>query len=317
MMNKIAITCGDPNGIGTEIVLKALSKKTLDFTPILIGPPKVWFSQKTELELNEISEISQAKLGKVNLFWNGENSYKPEFGKLSRQAGKISGRVIELAAELALAKKVKAIVTAPINKEALNLAGFKFKGHTDFLEFLTKTPKAVMLFCAGKFRVALQTIHVPLREVPSLVQKEKIIETVKVCCESLQKNFGITNPKIAICGLNPHAGENGLLGTEEQEQILPAIWELRKEGICAEGCFPADTVFTKYENFDLILAMFHDQGLIPIKTAMFGKVVNFTAGLPFVRTSPDHGTAFDIAGKNLANPQSMQEAIKLAVELTN
>lgn len=316
MMNKIAITCGDPNGIGTEIVLKALSKKTLDFTPILIGPKEVWLSQETKLEITEISDFSQVKIGKVNLLWNRENSYEPEFGKLAKEAGKISGQAIELATELALTKKVKAIVTAPINKEVLNLAGFNFKGHTDFLEFLTKTPKAVMLFCAGKFRVALQTIHVPLREVPSLIQKEKIIETVKVCCESLHKNFGFKNPKIAICGLNPHAGENGLLGTEEQEQILPAISELQEEGICAEGCFSADTVFTKYENFDLILAMFHDQGLIPIKTAMFGKVVNFTAGLPFVRTSPDHGTAFDIAGKNLANPQSMKEAIKLAVELS-
>ncbi|KAA3606294.1 MAG: 4-hydroxythreonine-4-phosphate dehydrogenase PdxA [Calditrichaeota bacterium] len=317
LKNKIAITCGDPNGIGAEIVLKSLSEMPLDFTPILIGPPKVWLSQKTELELNEISEILQAKAEKVNLFWNGENSYEPEFGKLSEQAGKISGKAIELATELALAKKISAIVTAPINKEALNLAGFEFKGHTDFLEFLTLTPKAVMLFCAGNFRVALQTIHVPLREVPNLVTKEEIIETVKVCCESLQKNFGIKNPRIAICGLNPHAGENGLLGTEEQEEILPAISALQKEGILAKGCFPADTVFTKFEKFDLILAMFHDQGLIPIKTAMFGKVVNFTAGLPFVRTSPDHGTAFDIAGKNLANPQSMIEAIKLAVELTN
>ncbi len=316
-MNKIAITCGDPNGIGAEIVLKSLSEMPLDFTPILIGPPKVWLSQETKLEFNEISEVSEAKDGKVNLLWSGENSYEPEFGKLSNEAGEISGKAIELASELALAKKVKAIVTAPINKEALNLAGFSFKGHTDFLEFLTKTPKAVMLFCAGNFRVALQTIHVPLREVPNLITKEKIIETVKVCCESLQKNFGIENPKIAICGLNPHAGENGLLGMEEQKEILPAILELKKEGILAEGCFPADTIFTKFEKFDLILAMFHDQGLIPIKTAMFGKVVNFTAGLPFVRTSPDHGTAFDIAGKNLANPQSMTEAIKLAVELTN
>lgn len=316
-MNKIAITCGDPNGIGVEIVFKSLNKTALDFTPILIGPPKVWFFQKTEVELVEISETSQAKLGKVNLLWGKKDSYEPEFGKLSKEAGKISGEAIKLATELALAKKVKAIVTAPINKEALNLAGFKFKGHTDFLEFLTQTPKAVMLFCAGNFKVALQTIHVPLREVPNLVTKEKIIETVKVCCESLQKNFGVENPKVAICGLNPHAGENGLLGTEEREEILPAIYELQNEGFLAEGCFPADTVFTKFEKFDLILAMYHDQGLIPIKTARFGKVVNFTAGLPFIRTSPDHGTAFDIAGKNLANPQSMTEAIRLAVELIN
>ncbi|MCC7430389.1 4-hydroxythreonine-4-phosphate dehydrogenase PdxA [bacterium] len=304
-MKKIAITCGDVNGIGAEIVFKALQNLKHNFQFVLVGPPKVWNFYSEKLNFTQGFEI----------FWESENNYFPEFGKVSAKSGEISGKAIELATKLALSKQVSAIVTAPINKEALNLAGYKFKGHTDFLEKLCNIPKAVMFFCAKDFRVALQTIHVPIAKVPELVTQKSIVETVKICVVSLKNNFRISNPKIAVCGLNPHAGENGLLGNEELTEIIPAIEKLQKEGFEVHGTFPADTIFTSYKKFDLILAMFHDQGLIPIKTKMFGKVVNFTAGLPFIRTSPDHGTAFDLAGKFVANSKSMEESIKLAVSL--
>ncbi len=302
--NKIAITTGDPNGIGAEITIKALN--LLDIPPrdiVIISNSKVL---NTYGRLNNNYEIIDV-----------EYSSKVIPGEVSAAAGDFSYKLLEKACEI----KPKFIVTAPTSKEAMNLAGHNFRGQTEVLEkFLAHDgQKAEMLFVSKDFRVLLLTRHCALKEVSNNLTKEVIIEKTERLRSYFQNKLFIKKPSFALCALNPHAGENGLIGVEEEKIIIPAIQAVRNRGINITNPLPADTLFIKavqnYLNgekspYDCYIACYHDQGLIPIKSVASEKTVNMTIGLDIIRTSPSHGTAFDIAGKNIANPESMMEAIK-------
>jgi 4-hydroxythreonine-4-phosphate dehydrogenase len=285
---RIAITVGDPAGIGPEISLKAAADaRVLEACePILYGP-------------------------------HGDDArgrYAP--GVLSADAGRAAYEAILAATEDARHGRVDAIATAPINKEAFALADLPWKGHTDLLASLTGSERAVMMFYARELRVVLATVHVALRDVPRLVTRELIASILDVTAAELPR-FGHPNPRLAVAGLNPHAGEHGVIGREDDEVLRPAIEAARARGIAASGPWPADTIFSRAARgeFDAVIACYHDQGLIPIKLLAFGRAVNVTLGLPIVRTSVDHGTAFDIAGQGIADASSLVEAILLAARL--
>lgn len=302
--DKIAILTGDPNGIGAEITIKALNKLNLSPKQILI--------------------ISNSRI--LNKYGRLKNPYNIleipyDFpitpGAISSQAGNFSYESLKKACEI----RPKFIITAPTSKEAMNKAGHKFNGQTEVLEyFLAKdSQKAEMLFISKTFRVLLLTRHIPLKDVPNIITKDLIISKINRLKTFFNKNLSINNPSFALCSLNPHAGENGLLGNEEEKIILPAVNYLRESGVNITNPLPADTLFInatrKYlcgENlpYDCYISCYHDQGLIPIKTIAANKTVNMTIGLDIIRTSPCHGTAFDIAGKNIASAESMIEAIK-------
>jgi 4-hydroxythreonine-4-phosphate dehydrogenase len=239
-----------------------------------------------------------------------------EPGRLSADAGRAACDAIRRALHDAQAGAIAAITTAPINKEALALAGFKWRGHTDMLAELTRTPRVAMMFHAERLRVVLATIHVPLAEVPRLLTTEGVRDVIELTARELPR-FGVLTPRLALAGLNPHAGEHGILGTEEQAVLEPAVAGARAAGIDVTGPLPADTVFVRAlgGEYDAVIACYHDQGLIPVKLVAFGQAVNVTLGLPVIRTSVDHGTAFDIAGRGVANPESMIQAILLAAKL--
>jgi 4-hydroxythreonine-4-phosphate dehydrogenase len=232
----------------------------------------------------------------------------------SAASGRASVQYVEKAVDLAQQGAIDAITTAPINKESIALAGYTHPGHTEILAERTGTTKKVMMLAGGPLRVALVTIHVGLAEVPGLLSAEKIFDTIRITNEALVNLFGVARPRIAVCGLNPHAGEGGRFGSEEARLIQPAIERAQAEGVDCSGPHPPDTVFHRAAkgSFDAVVAMYHDQGLIPLKLLAFESGVNITLGLPIIRTSVDHGTAFDIAGQGIANPDSMVEAIKLA-----
>ena len=292
-MDKIVITTGDPNGIGAEITIKALNALDLPGEKIaIISNNKILdFYGKLDKDY-EIIEIPY------------EADIEP--GKITKDAGEFSFQSVKLACEI----NSKAIVTAPVAKNALYLAGHKFNGQTEILQkYLAHDNQlAEMLFVAGNFRVLLLTRHVPLKEIK--LTKEIVIEKITNLKEFFISKLGILEPKFALCGFNPHSGEDGILGREEIEILQPAVDELRRNGINITNPLPADTLFIKYSNFDCIVANYHDQGLIPIKTVAGDKTVNMTIGLDIIRTSPGHGTAFDIAGKNIADATGMTEAIK-------
>lgn len=311
-MKKIAITIGDPSGIGPEIVLKSIISEGIAgiFKPVVVGDYAV-IEEAVErlnipvnfkdIEIINIDEIKNRDFEKSRPTVNG---------------GRACVAYIKKAVELALNKEVDAIVTAPISKESLKMAGFKWPGHTEMLAELTNTKDYAMMFYSDKLKLTLVTIHTALKNVPSLITKDKVLKVIilaKKACHML----GIDKPKVAVAGLNPHAGEAGIFGDEEINEIIPAVNEAYASGISASGPYPADTLFHKAYNgeFDIIVCMYHDQGLIPLKMIAFDKAVNVTVGLPIIRTSPDHGTAYDIAWKGIANPSSMIEAIKLAARL--
>jgi len=308
----IGITMGDPNGIGPEIIAKAVqSEEVLDIcVPVIYGSRSVF--RKAELTFGLT----------INCKVEDKGNYKDLEvipGDINKQAGGSSIFYINEAVKDTLDKNISAVVTAPISKESTHLSGSIYPGHTEMLRDLTSAGNAVMLFEGGPFRVALVTIHCALSEVPKLITKEKVLSTLTVCNNDLQNKYDIYDPKIAVCGLNPHAGEAGAFGDEELKEIMPAVEEAKKAGIKVAGPLPADTLFytANRGEWDLVLAMYHDQGLIPFKMLAFDTGVNVTLGLPIVRTSPDHGTAFDIAWKGIAKPTSMVEAIKAAVRLIN
>ncbi len=328
MKPRIAITIGDFNGIGPEVVLKSISKKNILNTvnPILIGSIDIFdFVAKklklklklvkidnypTEIEKNSIPVIEVSKI----------NIKQLQVGKISPDAGVCAGMAIEKAVSLALNKSVDAIITAPISKEALHLAGYNFPGQTEMIAMLSRSEQSTMMLVSGGLRVALATIHIPIKDVASGISKERILSKIKIVDTTLKNDFKIKMPKIAVLGLNPHAGENGEIGTEEKEFISPAIKISKENNILVEGPFAADGFFgtKQFKNYDAVLAMYHDQGLIPLKLLEFENGVNFTAGIKVLRTSPDHGTAYDIANKYIANPSSMIAAIELAKNiLTN
>lgn len=322
MLPKIGITIGDINGIGPEIALKAVSE--IDYSvsvPILISSASVIDFYNSELGLNKtfhkITSVSEAKDGVLNVLDIKNSSPEIETGKITKQAGLASMKSIESAISLCIAKELKAMVTLPISKESIQLAGYDIPGHTEFLANQTNTDQVLMILVNGALRVALTTGHIPVSKVASSINQDLIISKATILSESLKQDFGISNPKIAVFGLNPHAGDGGVLGSEEKEIITPAIVKLKESGINVDGPFPADGFFgqKKHQQYDAILAMYHDQGLAPFKLLSFGKGVNFSAGLPIIRTSPDHGTAFDIAGKGIADTSSFIQAYKLAVEL--
>jgi 4-hydroxythreonine-4-phosphate dehydrogenase len=317
----IAITIGDFNGIGPEIALKAAAHPSTRklCIPLLVGPKNVFEHVSEKLKI-------RIKLEKAIYPW-GEKNIVPvvdvgdglwadvRYGETSKSAGKTAGIAIEKAVELCKNGKASAMVTAPVSKEAMQLAGYSFPGQTEMIALLSRSKSVAMMLVSKEMRIGLVTIHTSLQSVPGGITKEKIVEKAGIINASLSTNFRVKAPSIAVLGLNPHAGENGLLGSEEQDIIRPAIEELKSAGINIAGPFSADAFFGKgaYKSYGAILAMYHDQGLIPVKMSSFGTTVNFSAGLNIIRTSPGHGTAFDIAGKGKADISSMLEAIKYAV----
>ncbi|MBQ7690194.1 MAG: 4-hydroxythreonine-4-phosphate dehydrogenase PdxA [Muribaculaceae bacterium] len=322
---RIGITHGDTNGIGLEVAMKAVADDMLTelCTPVLYGSSKVMAYHRKAIEMqqfnpNVVKSAQDIKDGAVNLVDVVTDEVKVELGQASKQAGKAALDALEAAVADLRDGHIDALVTAPINKDNIQSEQFQFPGHTEFLQARCGGEgKALMVLCSDLLRVALVTIHMPLSQVPQAITQEAIVERLHTFDASLRRDFGLERPRIAVLGLNPHAGENGLLGTEEQEIIAPAITQAYDEHILAFGPYSADGFFAheQWRHFDGVLAMYHDQGLAPFKAVARGTGVNFTAGLPIVRTSPDHGTAYDIAGKNVADPASMRQAIYAAIDI--
>jgi len=324
---KIAITAGDAAGVGPEIIVKMFAKHDVtknadlfvigDLFPMLSAARRI--SRKIAIKpITSIKNISGDK-NIINLLdMKALKSREAPLAKAGAKPGKASFLYIKKAIELAMAKKIDAIVTAPINKHALHMAGIKYPGHTEILAKFTRTKKYAMMLLSEELKVVLVTIHTSIKSVPGLIRKKPVFEIIKLTNDSLKKDFGTKVPRIAVAGLNPHAGEAGAFGTEEQRAILPAIKQAQKSGINAEGPFPPDTIFhkvVKYKTHDAVVVMYHDQGLIPLKLLGFENGVNVTLGLPIVRTSPDHGTAYDIAGTGTASELSILSALKVAIEI--
>jgi len=321
----IAITMGDPSGIGPEIVLKALNAKEVwdACRPVVVGDLGVLESAKTPLPVStrvtlQVVASPDEDTGDAVAVIDLVNVPAVEYaeGEPSAQAGKAVAQYIEKAVELAVAGKVDAVVTAPINKETLKMAGIKFPGHTEMLASLTRTERFGMMLVGGGLRVILVTIHCPLREVPGMITRERVLGTIRLAVQACRE-MGIERPRVAVAGLNPHASDGGLFGDEEAKEIEPACMDAVNEGVDVKGPIPPDTVFYRARRgeFDIVVCMYHDQGLIPLKMLAFDKGVNVTVGLPIIRTSVDHGTAYDIAGKGIADPSSLIEAIKLAAAM--
>ncbi len=325
MQKRIVISMGDYNGIGPEVILKALYQIDLsESTPVILGSEKVFNFYLKHLRLS-FSAIHIANLfkdireGEVNLLQCvDEDKIDMKSGQVSKQAGWAAMQAVKKGVELCQQDEAHALVTAPISKEAVNRAGYHIPGHTEYLAQKTRAENFMMLLVYESLRVGLVTTHIPVAEVPKNIQTEKVFSSIETMHEVLTNDFKIEEPKIAVIGLNPHAGDGGIIGNEEIEQIKPAIEKAKAAKINAAGPHPADGFFgnKKYERYEGILAMYHDQGLIPFKTLSFGNGVNVTGGLPFIRTSPDHGTAFDIAGQNRADASSFLAAYRLAVNLS-
>lgn len=321
---RVGISIGDINGIGPEVVIKALSdnRLLLDCIPIIYASNKVLAYHKKMMNQPDFSYQScksadDAVAKKVNVInlWDEEIHF--DLGKATELGGKYAFKSLESATQDLANGKIDVLVTAPISKEAMAKSGFQFPGHTEYLASLAGESEALMMMVSGDLRVALVTSHIPLKEVSSALTKEKIAEKIMQLDKSLRKDFRIQRPKIAVLGLNPHAGENGKMGDEEATIIKPGIQLAYDQKCLAFGPYPADGFFgsaARYE-FDAVLAMYHDQGLTAFKALAFDDGVNFTAGLPVVRTSPDHGTAFDIVGQDKASETSMRSAIYLAMDV--
>ena len=321
---KVGITIGDVNGIGPEIILKALRDARIlkDFTPIIYGSEKVLSHYQALLEMDDFSiqickNASQALENNVNVVNVWTEEVELSVGQGTEKGGLYAFKALEAATQDISEGKIDVLVTAPFSKDGMIKAGFKFPGHTEYLADLSAVKEALMILVSPTLKVALVTSHIPIKEISKKLSKDLIIEKIKAFEQSLKKDFNLTKPKIAVFGLNPHAGENGKLGTEESETIQPAIQFCKAEGILAFGPFAADGYFGSpaRNQYDGVLAMYHDQGLAAFKALSFDDGVNFTAGLPIVRTSPDHGTAFDIAGKNCASEQSFRSAIYIALDV--
>lgn len=324
----IAITMGDPAGSGPEVNMKALAREDLRSRAkfVLVGDLGVFqraseLANIKEVEFVKIAHPSEALDQPKNINIIDLNNVDPSklvYGKPSSLGGKASYESIAQAVDYAMSGDVHAVMTAPISKESLNSAGYNYPGHTELLADLTNTTDVRMMLIQGAFRVAHVTTHVSLRKALQLITKERIIATIESTHKSLVDLFGISQPKIAVSGLNPHAGESGIFGSEETEKITPAIKQAHRQGFWVSGPYPPDTVFYRaYHNkeFDAVIAMYHDQGHIAMKMVGFMEGVNLSLGLPIIRTSPDHGTAWDKAGKGTADERATLEAIRLAIEL--
>ena len=321
---KIGISIGDVNGIGLEVIIKTLSdQKIFDYcTPIVYGHTKVASFHRKSIAGNElnffvINSPSQVQHNKANLINCWEEDVKIDLGEVNETGGKYAFLSLQRAVDDLVAGEIDALVTAPINKDNIQREDFRFPGHTEYLQERAGASEVLMFLVSDDLRVGVVTGHIPLAEVSKSISSEKILAKLKLMNESLKKDFWIQKPRIAVLGLNPHAGDNGLIGNEEQEIIVPAINDARAANILAFGPYAADGFFgnDSYKKFDAVLAMYHDQGLIPFKQIAFESGVNYTAGLSFVRTSPDHGTAYDIAGKNEASAESFREALFAAIHI--
>lgn len=320
----VAITHGDPGGIGYEVILKAFEDELMfDIcTPVLFGSAKILSAYRKMLGLNTqynvIQNIGEARPGVLNVINCIPEDFVFEPGKSSAETGQAALASLEAAAEAVKNGELDVLVTAPINKKNIQSDTFVFPGHTEYLESIAgDDAKALMVLTSENIRVAPVTTHLPLSAVPAAITEDLIVEKIRVFNHSLHRDFGIHHPRIAVLSLNPHAGEDGLLGNEENDIIIPAIARAKEERIMVFGPYAADGFFGsgRFVKFDGVLAMYHDQGLAPFKVMAMDSGVNFTAGLPWVRTSPDHGTAYDIAGRGEASPESMRHSIYEAVDI--
>lgn len=323
---KVGITHGDINGIGYEVILKTLEdERILEIcTPVVYGSAKIANAYRKSLGMEEIpfkriDSASEAVEGANNIVNVIPEDVHAEPGVSSAEAGRAALAALERAVADLKSGDIDVLVTAPINKANIQSESFTFPGHTEYLEAATDEPgaRALMVLCNDRMRVALVTTHMPIAKVPQAITKAAVLDKLEVFNRSLQRDFGVNAPRIAVLSLNPHAGENGLLGTEEKDEIIPAIDEARQRGILAFGPYAADGFFGagRFVKFDGILAMYHDQGLAPFKSMGMDTGINFTAGLPFVRTSPDHGTGYDIAGSGEASEESLRASIYTAIDI--
>ncbi len=320
----VGISQGDINGIGLEVIIKTfLDPQMLEIcTPVLFGSNKTASFHRKALNIedfsfNQIKDISEINHKRANIINVYEEDIVIELGKQTETGGKYALKSLEAAAYALAQGKIDVLVTAPINKENIQSPDFKFPGHTEYLDEKFGTGNSLMFLVSDTLRVAVVTGHIPVTQVAQALTTEKIIKKIEVLHKSLIEDLGVRKPKIAVLGLNPHAGDNGVIGNEEKNIIIPAIEKTKEEGKLVYGPYSSDGFFgsSAYKSFDAVLAMYHDQGLIPFKTITFNSGVNFTAGLPIVRTSPDHGTAYDIAGKNSASEESFRRAIYTAIDI--
>jgi len=322
---RIGISCGDLNGIGIEVVLKCFedTRMLADVTPVLYASSQVVSFHRKALKLEEVQfhgvkDAREAIPKKLNLVNVWDDDVELELGKRSSTLSTYAIKSLEAAAQDLASGKVDVLITAPIDKNSMQQAGFAFPGHTEFLQQMAGADSEVLMILVTEgLRVGTVTGHIPLKDVAEAITTDRIVAKAKLLHQSLLRDFGVQEPRIAILGLNPHAGDGGTLGSEDKERILPAVRKLMDEGIAAMGPYPADGFFGNgsYKHFDGVLAMYHDQGLVPFKALSFGHGVNFTAGLPIVRTSPDHGTGMDIAGQGIADEGSFRAAVWLAMDV--
>ena len=322
----IGITCGDLNGIGTELIIKVFSDNRVleQCTPVIFASNKaINFYRKSvpdaQFNWQNIKELNRLNPKQMNIYncWEEDVVITP--GQLNETGGRYAIKSLLAAAQALKQNEIDGLVTAPIHKKNVQSAEFSYTGHTPFFKNYFGANDVVMILFANDFRVALLTEHIPVNEVAANISKEIILRKLNILNDSLKKDFGIDKPKIAVLGLNPHAGDEGLIGKEEETIIKPAIKEAKQNNLIVTGPFSADSFFARqyHHRFDAVLAMYHDQGLVPFKTLASGEGVNFTAGLPVVRTSPDHGTAFDIAGKGKADESSFRSAVFECIDIIN
>lgn len=320
----IAITMGDPAGIGPEVISKTFADldSNIDFKPFIIGQSAIIRDTVNQLGLGlkviqikePVFETQKRVIPVLDITEIKQEVFQP--GRISRWCGDLSFHAVVKAVDLCMTRQIDAMVTAPISKEAWHLAGHHFDGHTGLLATLTRCDNYRMTFASSSLKVMLTTTHIPLKEVSQSLSIETVLETIRMAHQFLQE-LGVSSPNIAVCGINPHAGESGIFGSEDESIIKPAIQAAIDESISVSGPFPADTIFRRaiQGEFDLVIAQYHDQGLIPIKLIAFSTAVNISVGLPLIRTSVDHGTAFDIAGQAIADHQNMRSALDYAVKI--
>lgn len=322
---RIGITIGDLNGVGIEVILKTFTDPRVAklCVPIVYGSAKALAHHRKALNINQIGyniieQTNRARPGTLNVLNCWDEDVTIDLGQSNKKMGHYAFKALEIATQDLLKGKIDALVTAPVNKNLVNNDDAPFKGHTEYLTEQSKATESVMLLVSDKLKVGLVTNHIPIKDVARNITPAAIVQKLRIMDHSLRKDFGILRPRIAVLALNPHAGDDGLIGIEEQATISPAIEHARRqENMLVFGPFPADGFFGShlYAEFDAVLAMYHDQGLVPFKALSFGHGVNFTAGLPIVRTSPDHGTAYDIAGKGIASEESFRTAIFMAIDV--
>lgn len=321
---KVGITCGDINGVGIEIIMKAFMDSRMHqiCTPVIYCSNKMISAHRKALNLNDfqyqtIKGSNEIILRKTNVINCWEEEVAVEFGKSTPAGGKYALLSIQNAVNDLKDKKIDVLVTAPINKHNIQSEQFRFSGHTEYLAQAVNVSDYLMFLVSENLKVAVVSEHIPVKEVAATLTTEKIVKKLKLMDKSLKRDFGYRKPRIAVLGLNPHAGDEGLIGNEEKEIIAPAVKKSFDEGVFVYGPYSADGFFGSgtYRKFDAVLAMYHDQGLVPFKTLSFTNGVNFTAGLPIIRTSPDHGTAYDIAGKGQADETSFREAVYTAIDV--